>query len=57
MANKNQIEIRCKKCGKLDMEVEIEGRLKYDFTCKRCRNRNIGVITRKFNSQKPNGCE
>ena len=54
---KDKIEIRCKKCGKLDMEVEVEGRVKYDFKCKRCGHENIGVITRKFNNQKLKGCE
>ncbi len=43
-----KIEIRCKTCGKLHMEVEIEGKLKYDFRCKKCKNQNIGVIIRKF---------
>ena len=43
-----KIEIRCKTCGKLYMEVEIEGKLKYDFKCKTCKNQNIGVIIRKF---------
>ena len=36
-----KIEIRCKTCGKLHMEVEIEGKLKYDFRCKKCKNQNI----------------
>jgi phage FluMu protein Com len=45
-----KIEIRCKTCGKLHMEIEVEGRVKYDFKCKRCKNTNIGVITRKFNT-------
>ena len=48
MKSKNKIEIRCRKCGKLDMEIEVEGRVKYDFKCKRCSDRNIGVITRKI---------
>ena len=25
MKSKNKIEIRCRKCGKLDMEIEVEG--------------------------------
>ena len=32
------------------MEIEVEGKVKYDFKCKRCKNTNIGVITQKFNS-------
>ena len=48
MKSKNKIEIRCRKCGKLDMEIEVEGRVKYDFKCKRCSDRNIRVITRKI---------
>ena len=30
-----KIQIRCKTCGKLHMEIEVEGRVKYDFKCKR----------------------
>ena len=45
----NMIEIRCKTCGRLHIKVEIEGKVKYDFYCKKCKNINIGVITRKFN--------
>ena len=45
-----KIQIRCKTCGKLHMEIEVEGRVKYDFKCKMCKNTNIGVITQKFNS-------
>ena len=48
MKSKNKIEIRCRKCGKLDMEIEVEGRVKYDFKCKRCSDRQIGVITRRM---------
>ena len=44
-----KIEIRCRTCGKLHMEVEVEGRIKYDFKCKKCKTQNIGVITKKFN--------
>jgi phage FluMu protein Com len=45
-----KIQIRCKTCGKLHMEIEVEGKVNYDFKCKRCKNTNIGVITQKFNS-------
>ena len=48
MKSKNKIEIRCRRCGKLDMEIEVEGRVKYDFKCKRCGDRNIGIITQKI---------
>ncbi len=41
------IEIRCKTCGKLHMEVKVIGQIEYDFKCKRCKQKNIGVITRK----------
>ena len=41
---KNKIEIRCKKCGKLAMEIEVEGKVKYDFKCKRCSCKNIGIV-------------
>ena len=43
-----KIEIRCKTCGKLHMEIEVEGKVKYDFKCKKCKNQNIGIITKKF---------
>ena len=44
-----KIEIRCKTCGKLHMEIEVEGKVKYDFKCKKCKTQNVGVITKKFN--------
>ena len=44
-----KIEIRCKTCGKLHMEIEVEGKVKYDFKCKKCKTQNIGIITKKFN--------
>ena len=43
----NDIEIRCKTCGKLHMEIKVFGRVEYDFKCKRCKQINTGVITRK----------
>ena len=47
---KTEIEIRCKTCGKLHMEIGLIGKVNYDFKCKRCKNTNIGVITQKFNN-------
>ena len=47
-----KIEIRCKTCGKLHDVVELEGKLKYDFKCHKCKNMNTGVITRKFENKK-----
>jgi phage FluMu protein Com len=44
-----KIEIRCKTCGKLHMEMEVNGKVKYDFKCKKCKMQNIGIITQKFN--------
>ena len=41
------IQIRCKCCGKLYIEVKIEGRIEYDFKCNRCKEQNTGVITDK----------
>ena len=46
-----KIEIRCKTCGKLHMEIEVEGKVTCDFKCKKCKTHNIRVITKKFNSQ------
>ena len=43
-----KIEIRCKTCGKLHMEVEVEGRVICDFKCKKCKTQNTMVITKKF---------
>ena len=43
----NIIQIRCKSCDKLYLEVKIEGRIEYDFKCYRCKKQNIGVITDK----------
>lgn len=43
-----EIEIKCKTCGKIHDVLELEGKLKYDFKCRKCRTRNIGVITRIF---------
>ena len=31
-----KIEIRCKTCGKLHMEIEVEGKVICDFKCKKC---------------------
>ena len=44
-----KIEIRCKTCGKLHMEIEVEGKVKYDFKCKKCKIQNVGIIIKKFN--------
>ena len=41
------IQIRCKCCDKLYLEVKIEGRVEYYFKCYRCKKQNIGVITDK----------
>ena len=43
-----EIEIRCKTCGSLQMKVEIVGKFKYDYVCKKCKQSNKGIITRKF---------
>ena len=45
---KTEIEIRCKTCGKLHMEIGLIGKVNYDFKCKRCKNTNVGVITRMW---------
>ena len=31
------------------MEIEVEGKVKYDFKCKKCKTQNVGIITKKFN--------
>ncbi|ACZ09756.1 hypothetical protein Sterm_2912 [Sebaldella termitidis ATCC 33386] len=31
------------------MEIEVEGKVKYDFKCKKCKIQNVGIITKKFN--------
>lgn len=40
-----KIEIRCKTCGKLHMEITVDGRVGYNFKCKRCKRENIGYLT------------
>lgn len=40
-----KIEIRCKTCGKLYMGVELIGKIKYNFKCKRCKHWSTGTIT------------
>lgn len=47
MYSPNIIQIRCRKCGTLHMEIELEGKVKYDFSCKRCKYRNTGKVYQK----------
>ena len=42
-------KMRCKVCGKLYMEIKVEGKAICDFKCKKCKTQNIQVITEKFN--------
>ena len=48
MYSPNIIQIRCRKCGKLHMEIELEGKLKFEFSCKRCQYKNTGKIQQKL---------
>ena len=47
MYSPNIIQIRCMKCGTLHMEIEQEGKVKYDFSCKKCKYRNTGKVYQK----------
>ena len=31
------------------MEIEVEGKVKYDFKCKKCKTHNVGEKKKKFN--------
>ena len=42
-------KMRCKACGKLYMEIKVEGKAICDFKCKRCKTQNVQIITEKFN--------
>ena len=42
-------KMSCKACGKLYMEIKVEGKAICDFKCKRCKTQNVQVITEKFN--------
>ena len=48
MYNPNIIEIRCKKCGRLYMKIELEGKFNFIFSCKRCKYDNTGTVTNKY---------
>ena len=39
-----KILLKCKTCNKVFGEFEIMGRLSFDFTCPRCKQKNVGVI-------------
>ena len=49
MTEDKKIQIRCKNCGKLYIEVKIEGRIEYNFKCHRCKRQSTGVIVDKTN--------
>ena len=39
-----KILLKCKTCNKILRVFEIEGQVNFDFTCPRCKQKNIGVI-------------
>ena len=39
-----KILLKCKTCNKVLGEFEVKGQLDFDFTCARCKQKNIGVI-------------
>ena len=46
-----KIKIRCKTCNKVLGGFEIDGQVNFDFTCPRCKQKNIGII-KDYNREK-----
>ena len=36
--------LRCKTCGCFVTNFKIKGKFEYDFICKRCKQKNTGII-------------
>ena len=42
-----EVAIKCKTCGNTLGTFKFEGKLTFDYKCKKCKQKNVGVITEK----------